>query len=200
MRQSTKGGLDIDLAFSMSYHYESKMTYGVLLGCSEQQANYIRTRLTEMSCLALHPLLLPTILVGCIRSFLGRRVEELWLDLLAVEADSGLTKWRVPDVLGRVKKPTKCKNYRKASEDVLGVIQSTTIWQRHVDTLLLIIDSMQECNKFLHFEKRFDQTKAMVNTHMAIEERLRFVWSKSKIMLVLLQSIEKRTGAQMTAV
>jgi len=200
MRQSTKGGLGIDLALSMSYDYESKMTYGLLLGCSEQQANYIRARLTELSCLALHPLLLPTILVGCIRSFLGIRVDELWLDLLAVEADSGLTKWPVADVLGRVKKLTKGKHYRKASEDVLSVMQSATIWQRHVDTLLLLIDSMQECNQFLHLEKRFEQTEAMVSVHMAIEERLRFVYSKSKIMLVLLQSIEKRTAAQMTAV
>ena len=200
MRQSTKGGLDIDLALSMSYDYESKMTYGILLGCSEQQANYIRARLAETSCLATHPLLLPTILAGCIRSFLGRRAEELWLDLLAVEADSGLTNWPSTDVLGRVKKSAKCKNYRKASEDVLGVIQSTTIWQSHIDTLLLLIDSMQECNEFLHLEKRAEQTKAMVNAHMAIEERLRFLRSKAKIMLVSLHSIEKRTGAQMTAV
>jgi hypothetical protein len=200
MRQSTKGGLDIDLALSMSCDYESKMAYGILLGCSEQQANYIRARLAEMSYLALHPLLLPTILTGCIRSFLSRRAEELWLDLLAVEADSGLTKWPLADVLGRVRKPTKCKNYRKASEDVMGVIQSATMWQGHVDTLLLLIDSMQECNRFLHLEKKVEQTKTTVNAHMAIEERLRFVQSKSKTMLVLLQSIEKRTGAQMTAV
>jgi hypothetical protein len=184
----------------MSYNYESKMTCGVLLDCSEQQANYIRARLAEMSYLALHPLLLPTILVGCIRSFLDRRAEELWLDLLAVEADSGLTKWPVADVPGRVKKPTKCKNYSKVSEDVLGVIQSTTIWHSHVETLLLLIDSIQECNKFLHLEKRVEQTKAMVSVHMAIEDRLKFVVSKSKVMLVSLQSIEKRTGAQMTAV
>lgn len=203
MRESTKGGLLINLALSLSHDYSTRMNCGILLGCSPAQAKYLTSSLIDLASLALHPLLLPTIITGWVRSTLRWHVDELWSDMLFVEAESGLTKWPIIDRDGRVHEPMKCNNYRTASESVLGVMQSTTVWQRHVETSLLQVEALRDRNRDLwwRYEDWSDWSDdLMLEASHIIEERLRFIRYKAVVLLPLLDSIEKRTTAQMTAV
>lgn len=196
MRRGTRGGLEMNLALSLSYDYGTGLTCGIILAPSELQGAYIKVKLTELPDLASHPLLLPTLITGFIRSFLDDKIDELWKEMVTLETKGGFTKWELP-----FQEQFDRPDYKDISRDVFGVIQSLTIWQRHAEELLLLIESIRESNNYLSdMNVAISQRKAFRDIGKILEERLNFIAGKGKLMLVLIRSIEKRTEAHMNAV
>lgn len=92
MRQASHGGLNVDVGLGLSFDHESNMTHGILLGCTDTQAAFMMTELEESAPHTYHPLLLPTMILGYERSFLGEQLLRMRSDMLDVEATSGQTR------------------------------------------------------------------------------------------------------------
>ncbi|KAF2193510.1 hypothetical protein K469DRAFT_237497 [Zopfia rhizophila CBS 207.26] len=201
MRQASQGGLNMDLGLGLSFDHERNLTYGMLLGCIDRQAAFIITQLKELALLACHPLLLPTMILGYERSFLGEQLLRTRSEMLSVEATSGQTRWPVVGYAGQPGqselKPDKV-NTKELSKDALGVVQSATVYQRLTEDLLVLADSLVESNEVL---RQFVQRDGCAfATIYAIDERLRFLRNKTELMLPALRSYKERAHAQMSAV
>jgi hypothetical protein len=191
----------MDLGLGLSFDRERNLTYGMLLGCIDPQAAFIINQLKELALLARHPLLLPTMILGYERSFLGEKL--LWTrgQMLRIEATSGQTTWPVVGYAGQPRQfelePHKVDT-KKLSKNALGVIQSATVYQRLMEDLLVLADSLVESNEVL---RQFIQRDgcAFATIH-AIDERLRFLRNKTELMLPALRSYKERAHAQISAV
>jgi hypothetical protein len=200
LRQATRGGLDMDLSLALSFEQEQGMTYGLLTGCTKRQAAYIIIQLRKFAMLSNHPLLLPVMILGHVRSFLSQKLDELWVEMLSVEGESGQTRWLRVSPNGVPMRTGEPRDTKKLSTDVLGVIQSATVWQRLLEELIIILEAVLECNNFLVQNARLSSQEAQRTSIEAIEERLRFINIKAKLMLPLVNSFKERTQAQMSAV
>src|SRR5436189_2611004 len=101
MRQASLGGLEMNLGLGLSFDRDRNLTYGMLLGCIDLQAAFIITQLKELALLACHPLLLPTMILGYERPFLGENLLKTRSQMISVEATSGQTTWPVVGYVGQ---------------------------------------------------------------------------------------------------
>lgn len=200
LRQSTRGGLQSDLSLALTYDRDHGHTSGFLTGCTKRQAAYVIVQLRLLAQISDHPLLLPTMILGYMRSFLGRRTDEAWIDLIQVETESGQTRWPRVGPDGHPVLSREAKNTKRISGDVLGVIQSVTIWQSHLEELSILTKSVQECSSFLARKRNRTNSNSVLDSTDIIDERLRFISCKTKILLSSLTAIKERTHAQMSAV
>ena len=92
MRLTSQGGLNMNLGLGLSFNRERSFTYGMLLGCSDLQTAFILIQLKELALLSYHPLLLPTMILGYKRSFLGEQLLLTRVQMLNVESKSGQTR------------------------------------------------------------------------------------------------------------
>lgn len=201
MRRASQGGLNMDLGLGLSFDVERNLTYGMLLGCTDLQAAFIITQLKELALLACHPLLLPTMILGYERSFLGEQLMRTRRQMLSVEATSGQTEWPVVGYAGYLDQSTLVPhnvNTKELSRKALGVVQSATVYQRLMEDSLVLAKSLVESSEIL---RQFIHRDACAFTTIhAIDERLRFVWNKTEFMLSALRSYKERAHAQTSAV
>jgi hypothetical protein len=200
MRQSTRGGLRLDLTLALTYDQDRGIINGFLAGCTKRQAAYIVIQLRLLARISDHPLLLPTMLLGYVRSFLSRKLDEAWTDMILVETQSGQTRWPLLGPNGRPVLLGEAKNTKKISGDVLGVIQSVTTWQKHLEEISILLEGMQECSEFLVRQTNASNSHSLLDSTEIIDERLRFISCKTKIMLASLRAIKERMHTQMSAV
>jgi hypothetical protein len=198
MRLTSQGGLSMNLGLGLSFDLERNFTYGMLLGCSDSQAAFILIQLEELALLSCHPLLLPTMILGYKRSFLGEQLLLTRGQMLSVESKSGQTRWRVVGSSCQLEQEPDKFNTKQLSADAVGTFQSATVYQRLMQDLLVLIDSVVESNEVLRQLIRSDgSTFAAI---YAIDERLRFIRNKTELMLPALQSYKERAHVQISAV
>ncbi|RYP16669.1 hypothetical protein DL765_004989 [Monosporascus sp. GIB2] len=88
---SSRGVINLNVCASISWRPNTGTVAALLQGCTSQQQARIRAQLEEVSILAFHPLLLPTILVGLKMSCLEEEEVILWNRLIQVEVRSKQT-------------------------------------------------------------------------------------------------------------
>jgi hypothetical protein len=201
MRQATQGGLKMEFGLGLSFDYERNITYGMLLGCHSLQAAFIITQLKELALLAGHPLLLPTMIMGYQRSFLGDRLLRTRVQMMAVEAVSGQTQWPVTShnpSFETLDNHIRDIDTKALSRRALGVVQSGTVHQRLMEILSVHVNTALESSAAL--EPYMRNNDFMISTAKMIDDRLRFLRNKTEFMLPAIRSYKERAHAQMSAV
>jgi len=211
MRRSNRGFAGMDVALSLSFDITTGVTYGILLGCDANQQTFIRQQLQNLREMARHPLLLPVLLAGQQQLLLFDETERLWLDLLRVENASGQTGVIVAPIEENSSKNRQ--RFRTVSKDphgkrtittkqitnkVLGVVQLASTWESHIKALIQDTKAMQQSLK--RVDGAVIDKSNLEGPARALEESLEFTLHKSNTVLWDLEYINKRAGAQMTAV
>lgn len=226
MRRSNRGVLGMNIALSMSYDPETRITCGLLLGCSDAQQSFIRWEIDSLQRMARHPLLLPVLLLGQQQILLRQLTERIWKELLDVENASGQTGvvLDLPDGVGRKDTNKRLNGYEAMTNKVLGVVQLASAWLSQTEALISDIETI---------EKNTERVDSMISDRLRkeaidiaaasakngttsatrrrtkrghpqiarnLKESLELILQNSNTMLSDLQFITKRAESQMNAV
>jgi hypothetical protein len=190
----------MDFGLGLSYDPEKNLTYGMLLGCNRKQTAFIAGQLRQLGSLAAHPLVMPTMILGYNRSFLREQVRWTRTKMFEVETTSGQTWWPIigtEDRIGLFEREPQKVDTRQLSKAALGVIQSTTIYQRHLENLVVLVDAVNAANESL---PTMNVDKCTGSSSQMIHERLQFIRIKTELSLPAIRSSKERSQAQIGAV
>ncbi|KAL2192721.1 hypothetical protein P885DRAFT_64663 [Corynascus similis CBS 632.67] len=134
------------MALSISYNMDSHITCAMLIGLSDAQQDLIQRQLKSASLnnIALHPLLLPSLLTLHNGYLLHEQVGTLWNKLVQAETASGRTAVPDPDA-----PPNPLTDVANAADSaitkmVLGISQLSTLWTSETKELLQTIDLIRK--------------------------------------------------------
>jgi len=147
-----------------------------------------------------HPLLLPVILVEMGMDALEAGERMLWTQLLDLEKQSGQTVARAVYLRGEETKRANVVDYGKLAVGVLGITQLTPSLRSHNDSLLLVIEEIDESMKQVSTVTPPPEKKYIEQAGEILSEKLRFLAQSTKAVKSRIDGVEKRAEAQQAAV
>jgi hypothetical protein len=202
MRSPNGGVFAMDVALSISYEPSSGSTCAILLTTSNEQLEFMLHQISELAVLALHPLLIPTLLCTYTMIILESFTSDRWSEYLRAEMASGQSG---SDPFGPnnpygLSTPMKFEDFNDLTKVILRIVQLATSYDNYFEACFKATESIQESIKYISSNTPRKRKDVSTKVGAVLGERLRYISHEGKSVFWELQSLKERTNAQMNAV